>query len=321
VKEEVLPLWVHRIDTLRIGFRSNVWLQARGRPIRGWLLQQLVKLAVAPHLTADVIVHADSDVVLLRPFSTSSVVDEHGRTRLYSDPDHIDERLPNHILWHRSAEKLLGIAPRAVPLPNFISSLVPWSRANAIALLEHIERNTGSTWLRAVSGAWHVSEHTLYGRFAQDVLGADAGGFVPSPSLCQDYYKRVPLSAREVEALLDRLSPQEFAVSLTAKGGMRPADYVEVLERRWAALGTDEPARDDGRAERKAGQATDGPERVREAPSADSQGRTGAAGRTEDCPPDATGRRRGAASAARGYAVVCAASVFALVVALLMFVD
>jgi len=68
----------------------------------------------------------------------------------------------------------------------------------------------------------------------------------------------------EFEALLDRLSPQEFAVSLTAKGGMRPADYVEVLERRWAALGTGEPASYDGRPERDARHGvTGGVERAR----------------------------------------------------------
>jgi hypothetical protein len=33
-KEEVLPVWVRRLDTLRIGLHSNVWIQARGTPIR-----------------------------------------------------------------------------------------------------------------------------------------------------------------------------------------------------------------------------------------------------------------------------------------------
>jgi hypothetical protein len=320
-KEEVLPLWVHRLDTIRIGLRSNIWIQARGWPIRGWLLQQLVKLAVAEHVTADVIVHADSDVVLLRPFTTSSVVDEHGRVRMSVLPDPVDDRLPDHVVWHRSAEKLLGIAPRDLPLPNFISSLAPWKRESALALLEHIEGHTGSHWLRAVSAAWHVSEHTLYGRFAQDVLGEGASGLVSSPPLCQDYYKRVPLSEPELEALLDRLDPQEFAVSLTAKGGMRPADYVHVLERRWAALGTDEPTRDDGRPERVAGhEATEGVEPAREAQLAGGAARQWEAPRVSRW--GSASRRRLAESAARGHAVASAfAVVVAVVIALLLFID
>lgn len=243
-KEEVLPVWIRRLDTLKIGLRSNVWLQARGLPIRGWLLQQFIKLAVAEKLTADVLVHVDSDVVFLRPFSESSVVDRNGRVRLYARPNYVDETLPDHIRWHRSAEKLLGIGPANLPMPDYISSLVPWRRSNAVALLEHIQTTTGRHWLPALASAWDVSEYTLYGRFARDVLATSAGQFVSPSSLCHDYYKRVPLSAPDLEALLDRLSPEEVAVSLTSKAGMRPDNYVELLERRWAGSSAREPTGD-----------------------------------------------------------------------------
>ena len=234
-KEEVLPVWVHRVDTLKLGLRSNVWLQARGRPVRGWLLQQLVKLAVAESLSADVVVHADSDVVFLRPFSVGSIVDADDRVRLYARPDAVDDALPYHVRWHRSAEKLLDIDEAALPMPDFISSLVPWKRRNALAMLEHIERTTGRHWLRALASAWDVSEYTLYGRFAQDVLGAAGGQFVSPAPLCLDYYKRVPLTVPELTTFLDRADEEAIAVSLTSKAGMRPDDYVEVLERQWAS--------------------------------------------------------------------------------------
>lgn len=240
-KEEVLPVWVRRIDTLRIGLRSNVWVQAQGRPIRGWLLQQLVKLAVAESLSADVLVHADSDVVLLRPFSVPSVVDSSGRVRLYARPGSIDESLPGHVSWHRSAEKLLDIEPAGLPMPDFISSLVPWKRENAVALLEHIETTTGSHWLRALAATWDVSEYTLYGRFARDVLGASGGQFVSASPLCTDYYKHVPLTVPELTTFLDRVDEEAIAVSLTSKAGMEPEDYVEVLERQWASPVPPEP--------------------------------------------------------------------------------
>ena len=234
--EEVLPLWLRRLDIRRVGLRSNIWVQARGRPVRGWLVQQLVKLALAEELTADVLVHADSDVVLLRPFRISSVTDQDDRVRLVAEPDAIDESLPNHVLWHRSTEKLLGIGPTDFPIPNFITSLVPWKRSNAVALLEHVERNTGRHWLRALTAAWDVSEYTLYGRFVTDVLGESAGQYLTPSSLCRDYWSHVPLSRSELESFLDGVGPEEIAVSLTAKAGMRPADYAEVLERRWAGL-------------------------------------------------------------------------------------
>ena len=315
-KEEVLPVWVHRLDTLRIGLRSNVWLQARGLPIRGWLLQQFIKLAAAEQLGADILVHADSDVVLLRPFSTSSVVDGSGRVRLYARPGQVDERLPDHVRWHRSAEELLDIESAELPVSDFISSLVPWKRENAVALLEHIQETTGRHWLRALASAWDVSEYTLYGRFAQDVLGSSAGQFVSPSSLCHDYYKHVPLSAPELETLLDRVAPGEIAVSLTSNAGMRPQHYAEVLERRWDALGQ-EPAEDVD------GHPYHGPERTKVLNAVDSraQGGSGPAGRRLHRPeprsPSFVPQRRRLMTLAR-YGFTCAAIVIALAVTMIL---
>jgi hypothetical protein len=233
-KEEVLPVWVHRVDTLKLGLRSNLWLQARGRPMRGWLVQQLVKLAVTRSLDADVVVHADSDVVFIRPFSVESVVDGDGRVRLFERPGYVDATLPDHVRWHRSAEKLIGVGRADLPLPDYISTLVPWKRQNAVALLDHVERTTGRHWLRALAAAWDVSEYVLYGRFVRDVLGASGGQFVSSSPLCLDYYKRVPLTVPELTAFLEGVDEATVAISLTAKAGMNPEDYIELLERRWA---------------------------------------------------------------------------------------
>ena len=119
-------------------------------------------------------------------------------------------------------------------MPDFISSLVPWRRENAVALLQHIERTTGRHWLRALASAWDVSEYTLYGRFAQDVLGRAEAVRLVAP-LCLDYYKRVPLTVPELTTFLDRVDEEAIAVSLTSKAGMKPDDYVEVLERQWAS--------------------------------------------------------------------------------------
>ena len=234
--QEVLPLWLRRLNLRKLGLRSNLWLQARGKPVRGWLVQQIVKLAIAEVVTADILVHADSDVVLLRSFQPGSLVDRDGRVRLYSQPAAIGENLLDHVEWHRTAEKLLGIGRAELPVPDFITHLVPWKRENATALLAHIEANTGRSWFRAVAAAWDVSEYILYGRFVTDVLGDAAGHFTSPASLCSDYWTPAPLSAEELDRFLEDIAPEQVAVSITAKAGMEPPDYVGALERRWAAL-------------------------------------------------------------------------------------
>ena len=231
--EELLPVWLRRLDLRRLGLRSNVWVQLLGRPVRGWILQQLIKLAIASHLVEDVILHVDSDVVMTRPFDVSSVVDAEGRVRLFAMPGAIGPDLPGHVSWHRSAERLLGIPAMALPATDFITSLVPWKRANAVALLSHIEATTHRHWLRAVAATMHVSEYILYGRFVTDVLGEASGQYLTSSSLCHDYWTHAPLTERELEAFLDGTGAGHIGVSITAKAGMRPQAYGAVIERRW----------------------------------------------------------------------------------------
>jgi hypothetical protein len=231
--EEVLPVWLRRLNVGRLGIRSSLWIQARGRPVRGWLVQQLAKLAVSRQLQADVVVHADSDVVLLRPFESAALVDSEGRVRLYSLSGAVDHTLPQHVRWHRTAERVLAVPEANAPLPDFITSLVPWKRENALALLARIEEVTQQNWLRALAAAWDVSEYTLYGRFVADVLGESAGQFTTETSLCRDYWTPTPLTAHQLETFLDGVEEGEVAVSITAKAGMDPADYAGVIERRW----------------------------------------------------------------------------------------
>jgi uncharacterized protein DUF6492 len=232
VTEDVLPKRVWRVDARRVGLRSNVFLQL-GKPIRGWLLQQLVKLAACREVAADVIVHADSDVALVRRLTAGSLVDAEGRVRLYCAPGAIDERLPEQVGWHRTAERLLGIEQRTIPLPQYITSLVPWRRDNAIGLLDRLDRRFRRSWMRSISSAWDFSEYILYGRFVSDVLGNAGGHFATASSLCRDYWSREPLSEAQIEELLNGMSEDEVGISITAKAGMSPEMYAPQLERRW----------------------------------------------------------------------------------------
>ena len=84
--------------------------------------------------------------------------------------------------------------------------------------------------------ARHVSEYILYGRFVEDALGRSNGRPGASLSLCRCYWGTDPLTNRELESFIAETSPQEVAVMISAKAEMKPADYVEVLEQRWAAL-------------------------------------------------------------------------------------
>ena len=90
----------------------NAWVDPRRPypPIRGWVMQQIVKFGAAAELGVDLLVLADSDVVLVRPVTIDTFRND-GRVRFYRSEGAVDERLPRHLLWHEVARKLLGLPP------------------------------------------------------------------------------------------------------------------------------------------------------------------------------------------------------------------
>ena len=130
----------------------NAWLDPRRPypPIRGWVMQQIVKFAAAAELGVDQLVLADSDVVLVRPV-TIDTFRKDGRVRFYRSEGAVDERLPRHRLWHEVARKLLGLPPAGpAPLPDYISAFNVWDRRIVLALRERIEATPGGPgWTRS----------------------------------------------------------------------------------------------------------------------------------------------------------------------------
>ena len=83
-------------------------------PVRGWILQQVIKLAAAAASQDDAVVLVDSDIEFIRPFTPQTFVRQ-GVVRFYRKPNADDERLPRHMIWHRVARQLLGLPPTGPP--------------------------------------------------------------------------------------------------------------------------------------------------------------------------------------------------------------
>jgi hypothetical protein len=94
-------------------------------PVRGWILQQVVKLAAVAASGDDVVLVADSDVEFFRPFTAEMFV-RAGTVRFFCKPNQIDKRLPRHMIWHRVARELLGLPPAEPPYADYISSPLAW---------------------------------------------------------------------------------------------------------------------------------------------------------------------------------------------------
>ena len=202
----------------------NAWLDPRRPypPIRGWVMQQIVKFAAAAELGVDLLVLADSDVVLVRPV-TMDTFRKGGRVRFYRSEGAVDEQLPRHLLWHKVAHQLLGLPPAGpAPLPDYISAFNVWDRRVVLALRERIEAATGRPWLDAIASQLHISEFILYGVFVDGVLGASAQVIPEDSMLCHSHWGPEPMADATVPAFVGSLQPDDVAVMISAQSDTEP---------------------------------------------------------------------------------------------------
>jgi hypothetical protein len=197
---------------------TKLWVNLRRPvpPLRGWILQQLVKLSVAEQLSERVIVMADSDLVFIRPVTVATFAPA-GRVRLYRLDDGVVASLPRHLRWHAVARDLLGLPPAPPPpLPDYVSSLNSWDRDVVRRTLRRVEDVTGRRWLDAVGRELHFSEWTLYGVYADEFERAK-DVTLTAESLCHSYWGNVPLTDERAPVWLSAVGPRDVAYMISAK--------------------------------------------------------------------------------------------------------
>ena len=216
-------------------------------PVRGWILQQVLKLAAVAASEDDVVLLVDSDIEFLRPFSVETFV-RNGVVRFYSKPDEIDERRPRHMIWHRVARALLGLPPAEPPYTDYISSLLAWDPAIVRRMLARVTATTGRPWTTAIAGQLHFSEWTLYGVFVDDVIGALANSFASDDPLCLAYWDETPLNRDGAVDFLRGVRPTDVAAMISAKSrtplAVRRAAFADHRAARTAGHRSQAPAKD-----------------------------------------------------------------------------
>lgn len=205
------------------GASVHVNLRRPWPPVRGWILQQILKLAAAAGADDDLVLLVDSDIFLVRRVGPATFSGPRG-VHFYVRDGEVDERLPRHMLWHQVSRRLLGLPPApAGPLPDYVSSFTVWQPSVVRDMLRRIETVTDRPWADAIASCLHFSEFMLYGVFVDEVLGRDrvqASGRM----LCHSYWDEHPLTPAAAEEFARSLAPDDVAVMISAKS--RTAESV-----------------------------------------------------------------------------------------------
>jgi hypothetical protein len=185
-------------------------------PVRGWILQQVTKLAAVAASDDDVVLVADSDIEFVRPFTVETFL--RGDTvRFYRKSHAIAEQRPRHMAWQRIARTLLGLPPADPPYADYISAMLACDPAIVRKMLGRVTATTGQPWTTAIARQLHFSEWTLYGVFVDNVIGAPVNSFVSDDPLCLAYWDETPLNRDDAVDFLRGVQSTDVAAMISAK--------------------------------------------------------------------------------------------------------
>lgn len=229
--ESILPWWIKKFPIIK-----NGWLSLKTIPIRNWLIQQIVKLAIAKHIYDEIFIFVDSDVVFISPFDCQNFVRE-GKVRLFLKPDVIQAPTKphslqkTHSLWCETASKVLNLPSIQYPTANYIGNIITWKREHVLQLHQHLENVSGRGWIETIANSWHISEYILYGMFVNLVLKEKSQHYYDTKRICHNYWKNVPMSQKELDKFVLSIPPEQIAVMISAKAGMPIELYAKSIER------------------------------------------------------------------------------------------
>ena len=225
--ESILPWWIQKLPLI-----ENGWFSWKTLPLRNWLVQQIVKLEIANHISEDILIFVDSDVVFIKPFAGREFI-KNERARLMRVSLCVEDlsNLDTQIEWYKSAMSLLGISSLTEQLCDrenidvYVGNLITWKRDNVLRLHQHIEKVTQKSWIKAIASCWNFSEYTLYGIFVDYILKEQAGHYKDDSAISLDYWETKRLNNEQLEQFFQDVSPEYLTVMISAKSQTPVADY------------------------------------------------------------------------------------------------
>lgn len=223
-KEELLPGWIKKAP-----WTNKWWLSAKTLPVRGWILQQVIKFAVAEHIDADAYCYADSDIAFIRDFD-AAILWQGDSLRFQRETRRgvmVDSS--RYINWYAVAARYCGIADPQQMTGAYIAQLNTLKRSVLLMLMQRLEQVEGRPWLEVLLSTWDFSEYILYGTFVEHVLAFE-GHFIPPKLLCHSsWYHRIT-HLNDLPAFMNMVDNDHVAVHIQSNLKINSADYRYLIK-------------------------------------------------------------------------------------------
>jgi hypothetical protein len=224
--EEILGKWI-----VRMPGRKSWWLSLKAPPVRGWILQQILKIGSVASIPEETLVFCDSDTAFFRRFDQNSLM-LNGKIGLL-DVDAVDHNTQS---WTTTARRLFGLPAYGGGYRNHVGNMICWKREIVKAMQERIESSMDTNWAVALARTISFSEYMLYGIFVREVLGYDKVDHSPSTVPLVKPSWGISLSTdAAIDAFFGDFDARTVAVMIHSHDGIDVSRYRPHLERLWRA--------------------------------------------------------------------------------------
>ncbi|MGY3692759.1 hypothetical protein ACVIGA_002839 [Bradyrhizobium sp. USDA 3240] len=223
-----LPDWLRPLPRMIQRKRRQFWWSLRAKPVNGWHVQQILKIAATIALPYERFCILDSDIVFFRDFDLSRF--QYPNTiPLLKMVDAVTADQPRHSRWLETSHQLIGLPTPPFPAPDFIGHIIFWDKQTTRALAERIEAVSGMSWIEALCRTREFSEYLLYGFFVENDESAALRHSDAPKTPCVSYWDDPTLSKDELTRLLLRANRDDVAFSIASFSGTPVATIREVV--------------------------------------------------------------------------------------------
>jgi hypothetical protein len=235
----IKPWWLLRIPFKIKG--HNFWMSPFTLPVRGWIMQQVIKLGVFEVLDEQVFLCLDSEAFFVKPFNPS-VLFKNEKVMMVRHEEYWD--WPNTVKYNDSAKKLLKLPEHIILNNRYMSVQFIFRKDILMKLSTLLKKNSVfRSWKIPLFNRVRLSEYTLYGVFVDEVLGIENTLHYPGQEFLIKYIgpKSYGHDLSRLEEFLDKYVIEKNEVGMllqkgrTIKKGISPSanEYYEIVKRLW----------------------------------------------------------------------------------------